>query len=107
METPVGSTSESETVSENVENVEYQSAQYVPNHELQPLTLTVDKKINHMMRYFDFKHLPTHLQPISEKFFDMATWLDLCLVDGPEKTVAIRKLLEAKDCAVRANIDAK
>lgn len=31
-----------------------QEAQYVPSHELQPLTLTVDKKINHMMRYFDF-----------------------------------------------------
>lgn len=71
-----------------------------------PTAEVITRSQSPLMRYFGFKHLPPHIQPVSEKFFDMATWLDQCLVDGPEKTVALRKLLESKDCAVRANLDA-
>ena len=56
-----------------------------------------------LLRYFTFDHLPEHLRAISEPFhtlaYRLATNTDL---HGPELTVALRKLLEAKDCAVRA-----
>ena len=71
------------------------------------VNVTTDSKHQSLVKYFGFKHLPEHLQPISEKFHDMATWLDSALTNGPEKTVCMRKLLEAKDCAVRANLDTK
>lgn len=57
---------------------------------------------NLIMRYFEFEHLPEHLQPISARFAELAGWLDQMLIDGPEKSVALRKLLEGKDAAVRA-----
>lgn len=55
-----------------------------------------------MLQFFDFTHLPPNLQKVSAPFCGLA----LAMVDGlprnPERTVALRKLLEAKDCAVRA-----
>jgi hypothetical protein len=56
-----------------------------------------------LLRFFDYTHLPERLQRVSRPFHDTAHELvtDLQL-DGPELTVALRKLLEAKDCAVRA-----
>lgn len=58
---------------------------------------------NHnLMQFFAFAHLPPHLQKISKPFCDMAMELNENLPDNPEKTVALRKLLESKDCAVRA-----
>lgn len=55
-----------------------------------------------MLQFFAFGHLPTHLQDISRPFCELA--LNICenLPSNPERTVALRKLLEAKDCAVRA-----
>jgi len=56
-----------------------------------------------LLKFFEYKHLPNRLQVVSAPFCDLASALahnaDL---DGPELTVALRKLLEAKDCAVRA-----
>lgn len=56
-----------------------------------------------ILRHFDYKHLPSPLQevsrPICELAHDMAR--DPAL-DGPELTMGLRKLLEAKDCLVRA-----
>jgi hypothetical protein len=54
-----------------------------------------------LLKFFEYAHLPAHLQEIS---------MPLCLIakqmaeqlDGPELTAGLRKLLEAKDCMVRA-----
>ena len=59
-----------------------------------------------ILRHFEFAHLPPHLADISERFHDLAHDLVAILPDGPELTTALRKLLEAKDCAVRARLDA-
>lgn len=58
-----------------------------------------------MQRHFAFSHLPPHLKQVSEPFAQLAD--DMCsrLKPGPERTVMLRKLLEAKDCAVRQRID--
>lgn len=58
-----------------------------------------------IVRYFDFSHLPLKLQDISKKFYDAALYLDNNLPEGSEKDVALRKLLESKDAAVRAGLD--
>jgi len=57
-----------------------------------------------MLQWFEYSHLPGHLQAVSLPFHHLAH--DLCQqVDpGPERTVALRKLLEAKDAAVRATV---
>lgn len=57
---------------------------------------------NRLLQFFSYAHLPSHLQAISRPFGELAEALDGLLPDNPEKTVAFRKLLEAKDCAVRA-----
>jgi hypothetical protein len=54
-----------------------------------------------VLRFFEFGHLPPHLRSVSEKFHDLA-WEMAVEYDGPELTVGLRKLLEAKDCMVRA-----
>lgn len=57
-----------------------------------------------ILRYFDFQHLPAELQAISEPFHTLAH--DLAgKLSGPELTAGLRKLLEAKDCMVRAALD--
>jgi len=57
-----------------------------------------------MMKWFAFAHLPEKLQAVSSKFFDCACSLCALIEAGPERTVALRKLLEAKDAAVRAHV---
>lgn len=57
-----------------------------------------------IMKYFDFKHLPEHLQAISGEVYTLACSMDTNLPDGPEKSAGLRKLLEAKDCFVRAKL---
>lgn len=52
--------------------------------------------------YFNYFHLQDKLAVVSKPFCQLALDLDLILPDGPEKSVCMRKLLEAKDCAVRA-----
>lgn len=60
----------------------------------------------HLAKYFAYDHLPPHLQAVSRPCADLAALLIAALPDGPELTAALRKLLEAKDCAVRAALDA-
>jgi hypothetical protein len=55
-----------------------------------------------LLQFFAYAHLPSHLQTVSMPFGELADQLAKTLPDNPEKTVALRKLLEAKDCAVRA-----
>lgn len=55
-----------------------------------------------ILKYFASAHLSAKLQEISRPFGELAEHLDRTLADGPEKSAGLRKLLEAKDCAVRA-----
>jgi hypothetical protein len=55
-----------------------------------------------MFQFFNYEHLREDLKPISKQFADVAQWVIDNLPRNPERTVALRKLLEAKDCAVRA-----
>jgi hypothetical protein len=69
-----------------------------------------------LLQFFRYDHLPPHLQMISKPFCDLAYAIVLGdnvpesgtvtigppLPRNPERTVCLRKLLEAKDCAVRA-----
>lgn len=57
-----------------------------------------------MIQFFAYEHLPAHLQEHSKPFGDLAAHLVATLPRNPERTVALRKLLEAKDCAVRARL---
>ncbi|WLA75077.1 hypothetical protein QIH77_07720 [Bradyrhizobium diazoefficiens] len=57
-----------------------------------------------IMQFFNYGHLKTELQKPSAMFGDLAIWIVRSLPRNPERTVALRKLLEAKDCAVRAAI---
>lgn len=57
--------------------------------------------IQAILQFFAYSHLPQHLQEVSRPFGELANKI----ADGPqnaEATVAIRKLLESKDAAVRA-----
>lgn len=58
----------------------------------------------HIGQFFKFAHLPPHLQDISRTFAVTAGFIVMNLPRNPERTVALRKLLEAKDAAVRAAI---
>lgn len=55
-----------------------------------------------MLQFFAYDHLPEHLKAVSAPFGEMAHHIATTLPRNPERTVALRKLLEAKDCAVRA-----
>jgi hypothetical protein len=57
---------------------------------------------HYLLQFFKYEHLPAHLQQVSTPFFILAHDLCVHLPDNPERTTALRKLLEAKDCAVRA-----
>lgn len=59
-----------------------------------------------IMRHFKYDHLPTHLQRVSAPFGELARAMDDLLPAGPEKSTGLRKLLEAKDCMVRASLEA-
>jgi hypothetical protein len=57
-----------------------------------------------ILQFFAYEHLPKHLQGVSIWFHHLATTVVEQLPRNPERTVALRKLLEAKDAAVRAAI---
>ncbi len=57
-----------------------------------------------MLQFFAYKHLPLNLQQVSRPFSELAYRLVHTIDRNPERTVALRKLLESKDCAVRATI---
>lgn len=56
----------------------------------------------YLLQFFAYAHLPENLQAVSRPFGELANKLVTSLPRNPERTVALRKLLEAKDCAVRA-----
>jgi hypothetical protein len=55
-----------------------------------------------ILQFFGYTHLPETLQPVSQPFCELAEKIVSTLPRNPERTVALRKLLEAKDAAVRA-----
>lgn len=57
-----------------------------------------------MLQFFQYAHLPDHLRAVSAPFWNLAQHVVDNLPRNPERTVALRKLLEAKDCAVRATL---
>jgi len=57
---------------------------------------------DHIEQFFAYEHLPPNLQAISKPFGELARKILDALPRNPERTVALRKLLEAKDAAVRA-----
>lgn len=58
----------------------------------------------HILQFFEYQHLPLGLRAVSLPFCEMARSLIDTIPRNPERTVALRKLLEAKDAAVRAFI---
>ena len=61
-------------------------------------------RIHPLLQFFAFGHLPPHLQAVSEPFCRLALHVARSPIRNAEHTTALRKLLEAKDCAVRAQI---
>lgn len=57
-----------------------------------------------MLQFFKYDHLPPHLQEVSKPFCELASQVVATLPRNPERTVCLRKLMEAKDCAVRSLI---
>ena len=57
---------------------------------------------HYLRQFFVYEHLPPPLQAVSQGFAELAGELDETLPSNPEKIVALRFLLQAKDCAVRA-----
>jgi len=57
---------------------------------------------DHVLQFFTYDHLPPALQRVSRPFCLLADEVAGTLPRNPERTVALRKLLEAKDAAVRA-----
>lgn len=64
-----------------------------------------EERQERMLKWFEYKHLPPHLQEVSKPFGELAEMLVKDVDSGPERTVALRKLLEAKDAAVRAKLN--
>lgn len=64
--------------------------------------MTRHPSVTALLSYFVYGHLPPHLQDVSRPFAELANQVADRAPSNAETTVALRKLLEAKDCAVRA-----
>lgn len=64
--------------------------------------MQTETQTEHVAQFFKYDHLPQHLQEVSKPFGELAAAIIATLPRNPERTVALRKLLEAKDAAVRA-----
>lgn len=74
-------------------------------HEVQAAEAApLERAASAIMKHFAYEHLPAHLQEVSRPIGVLARQMDEALPDGPEKSAGLRKLLEAKDCLVRAKI---
>ena len=61
-------------------------------------------KSPYIMQFFVYQHLRPDLHAVSKPFADLARHIESTVPDDPEREVALRKILEAKDAAVRAVI---
>jgi len=66
--------------------------------------MSTSESPDHVMQFFAYEHLPPHLQEVSSAFARLAEQIVVLLPRNPERTVALRFLLLAKDAAVRARI---
>jgi hypothetical protein len=57
-----------------------------------------------MLRWFEYEHLPKELQLTSGCFNYVATHVVERIDPGPQRAIALQRLLEAKDAAVRAKL---
>lgn len=55
-----------------------------------------------LLKFFEYEHLPADLQAVSKECHGVAHKMVETLPEGPELSTGLRKLLEAKDCFVRA-----
>lgn len=60
--------------------------------------------MSEIMEYFKYEHLPEHLQHTSKPFCELARVIDQNHMHNAEKSTTLRKLLEAKDAAVRSRL---
>lgn len=58
-----------------------------------------------VLKFFTYAHLPVHLRAVSAPCAELATNMADFLPPSPEVTAGLRKLLEAKDCFVRAAVE--
>lgn len=66
--------------------------------------MTDEQYALHIMQFFTYSHLPEPLAKVSAPFCELAQKLWDTLPGNPEREVALRKLLESKDAAVRAAV---
>jgi hypothetical protein len=64
--------------------------------------MSEEHPVEPMLQFFECGHLRGDLQAVSMPFSELAFAIVNELPRNPERTAALRKLLEAKDCAVRA-----
>jgi ferritin-like protein len=64
----------------------------------------VERSGTAILQFFEYSHLKPELQRVSKHFYDLAEYVVDHLKDNTERAECLRKLLEAKDCAVRAYI---
>ena len=57
------------------------------------------------MKFFEYAHLPEKLQAVSKPVGELAVKMNNNLPESAEKSAGLRKLLEAKDCFVRAELE--
>lgn len=67
----------------------------------------IEKEENGILKHFNYSHLPEKLQKVSKPICELAKEMDEKLPDCAEKQAGLRKLLEAKDCFVRSNLEVK
>lgn len=69
-----------------------------------PSPIPPNPNADRMMKWLAYEHLPPELASVSRPFHDLAELVTIDIAAGPERTVALRKLVEAKDAAVRAKV---
>jgi hypothetical protein len=62
----------------------------------------VRNHVDHNDKVFPIRTPERRLREVSEKVAKLAVSMEEKIPDGPEKSAGMRKLLEAKDCFVRA-----
>jgi len=72
------------------------------NEEILKKLMAEDPKVPDIIKYFGYDHLPERLQAISKPIYDLAMLIYITTDQCAEQSAGFRKLLEAKDCFVRA-----
>lgn len=86
-------------------NKEYRWVQIEKMGSVDPTTPEeCSAKVSELLEWFEYKHLPDKLQDVSKATAVLAHAIAGAIGDDPELDAGLRKLLEAKDCFVRAAI---